>query len=206
MDQTKLYKLSSTQIKEQVNTLVKNGYYDDFAAENTQNDNNVTPIINMPSFLNLPSQINKSDFDMYDSTTDSEYTRSCCAYNYPPPNYTCDSSESTKFPSSIVTNTMSTQSYTYDKSSSTTQDTFSSVLSQEESLDNIFVCILDYKGKIEGDLSIKYSDKVRVISKNGASQDNNFVLAQSLKNRKYGYVPKKCLISLAQFLSNNVFD
>lgn len=195
--------LSST-IREQTDRLVKKGYY------NAPLDNgNYTVISHKPSYLQLPSQIEDCDSlcdscSTYDSS--SVYAESAEFYTMydSASEYLTSSDETTIFPSSLVTNSTHSsdnESSSNDSLSTTaTQDSFNNELDAHYSSD-YFVCILDYKSKLEGDLSIKYSDKVKVINGgNSLASNNNFVFVQLLKNGKYGYVPKKCLISLAQYL------
>ena len=198
------HKQLSSTIREQTDRLIKKGYY-----SAPSDYNNYTAISHRPSFLQLPSQIDNT----YDScsncdvstdysetteeiyTTDDDHTQSLSRY----------SDETTVFPSSLVTNSINSsgnESSSNDSLSTTaTQDSFNNEIDTHYSSD-YYVCILDYKPKLEGDIGIKYSDKVKVI--NGGSNfatNNNYAFVQLLKNGKYGYVPKKCLISLAQYLN-----
>ena len=186
-------KLSST-IQEQAKMLVKHGYYN--TAIDLQAD--CTAISNKPSFLQLPSQIEESTHDSYSisdySGSEHFYTMGECFTSS-----SDRSDESTVFPSSLVTNSFNSSSDSEIDSTSSTisNDSFNALDSNYSS--DIFVCILDYKPKFEGDMCIKYSDKIKFI--NNSNPQNNYVFVQHLKNSKYGYVPRKCLISLSQFLS-----
>ena len=194
-------KLSST-IREQTDRLIKKGYYSE-----SLDTNNCTSISNKPGYLQMPSQI--EDHSLYDmcSTCDSssDYSETGEFFTIYDTFYQSvyQSDETTVFPSSLVTNsTNASYNYSNDSLSTTaTQDSFENEFNTLYSSD-YYVCILDYKPKLEGDIGIKYSDKVKVI--NGGSilsTNNNYVFVQLLKNGKYGYVPKKSLISLAQYLN-----
>ena len=60
----------------------------------------------------------------------------------------------------------------------------------------IFVCNKPYTAKIEGDLSLKYADRVQLLHNNG-----QVVLVKNLLTSICGYVPIQNLISLENFLS-----
>jgi len=199
------HKQLSSTIREQADRLIKKGYY------NTPLDSkNYTVISHKPSFLQMPSQI---DHDNTASTYD--YCSTCDAssigYSETPEEefYTVYNDQSqysseedtTVFPSSLVTNSINSDASSNDSFSTTaTQDSLNYELDTLYSSD-YYVCILDYKPKLEGDIAIKYSDKVKVINSGSSLTNNNYVFVQLLKNGKYGYAPKKCFISLAQFLN-----
>lgn len=176
----------SSTIREQTDRLINKGYYN-LTFQHTE----CTAISHKSSYLQLSSQVDDID-DKYETeefhTEYNSISQTVGRYN----------DETTSFPSSIVTN--STNTSDNDESLS---DSLSTTASQDDfdSTDQ-YVCILDYKPKLEGDIAIKYSDKIKVVNgRNGVTSNNNYVFVQLLKNRKYGYVPKKCFISLTQYLN-----
>ena len=60
----------------------------------------------------------------------------------------------------------------------------------------LYVCTMPYQARFEGDLSLKYTDRVRVLH---ATED--YALVKKI-NGSYecGYVSTRCLISLSEFL------
>ena len=196
-------KLSST-IQEQANMLIKKGYYDNSCIEEPVN---YTVISHKPSYLNLPSQVENTTYDSYEtysSNDDGEFTPQSFYTTYDSYTTSTDYSEenTTVFPSSLVTASVNSSDNCEDLSScESTKDYFDEIDAVYSS--DYYVCILDYKPKFEGDLCIKYSEKVKVVSGSAGAQsaNKNYVLVQLLKSGKYGYVPRKCLISLAQYLS-----
>jgi hypothetical protein len=200
------HKQLSSTIREQADRLIKKGYY------NAPLDSkNYTVISHKPSYLQMPSQI---DHDTTASTYDYCSTCDASSIEYsetsPEEFYTIYNEQSqysseedtTVFPSSLVTNSINSDASSSNDSFSTTatQDSLNYELDTHYSSD-YYVCILDYKPKLEGDIAIKYSDKVKVINSGSSLTNNNYVFVQLLKNGKYGYAPKKCFIGLAQFLN-----
>lgn len=78
--------------------------------------------------------------------------------------------------------------------------TSSAVKSNEQFIqkanDNDYVCCISYKATLEGDLSINFAERVKLICYN-----NDFALVES--NNCHGFVPKYCIIPLDQFLNDN---
>ena len=72
--------------------------------------------------------------------------------------------------------------------------------SQSDSLnttnEKLHVCILAYKAKFEGDLTIEFAERVKILHNVNA----DFALVKNITTNKCGYVPNKCLSSLSDFL------
>lgn len=72
--------------------------------------------------------------------------------------------------------------------------------SQSDSLnttnEKLHVCILAYKAKFEGDLTIEFAERVKILH----SVNADFALVKNITTNKCGYVPNKCLSSLSDFL------
>lgn len=80
---------------------------------------------------------------------------------------------------------------------SPTQDTLYSTQSVNENKDKILVCSIRYEAKESNEMSVEFSDRVKLLS-----ETEEFFLMQSLANSsKRGYVPKCCLISVNQFMN-----
>ena len=187
-------KLSST-IQEQAKALAKRGYYN--TAIDLQAD--CTAISHKPSYLQLPSQI-ETTYSSCDTCSNNDYTETSEDFYSMADFSQAHVDDTTVFPSSLVTNSYNSSNDSDAEFSSSTlsHDSFGELDSYYNS--DYYVCISAYKPKFEGDLCIRYLDKVKVVNNNSNPQ-NNYVFVQLLKNGKYGYLPRKCLISLAQFLS-----
>jgi hypothetical protein len=62
--------------------------------------------------------------------------------------------------------------------------------------EKLHVCILAYKAKFEGDLTIEFAERVKILH----SVNADFALVKNITTHKCGYVPNKCLSSLSDFL------
>jgi hypothetical protein len=71
---------------------------------------------------------------------------------------------------------------------------FDSVKSSENSL---HVCVLAYKAQFEGDLSVNFAERVKILH----SVNNEYALVKNISNNNCGYVPRKCLSPLNEFLA-----
>ncbi len=77
----------------------------------------------------------------------------------------------------------------YDSSS----DSFESAFKTD---DAVYVCCVDYQAQIQGDLNMKYADRVKLLHSN-----DDFALVENLINGKCGYVPTNSIKTLSEFLS-----
>ena len=62
--------------------------------------------------------------------------------------------------------------------------------------EEIFVCCVDYQAKVQGDIDMKYADRVRLLY-----LSDDFALVENLINGKCGYVPTNCIKTLGKFLN-----
>ena len=86
-----------------------------------------------------------------------------------------------------------------DYESSTISSSASSEISFKYQLfkaGSIFVCLRAYKSKHDGDLTINYAERLKIIIDDG----NEFILVKRLSRLKYGYVPRNYIIPVDQFL------
>jgi len=60
----------------------------------------------------------------------------------------------------------------------------------------LYVCCVSYQARIQGDLTLSFADRVKLIHMN----DEN-CLVEKITNRQCGYVPSYCIATLDQFLS-----
>ena len=60
----------------------------------------------------------------------------------------------------------------------------------------LYVCVLAYKAQFEGDLSIDFAERVKILH----SVNNEFALVKNISTNKCGYVPNNCLSTLTDFL------
>jgi hypothetical protein len=71
--------------------------------------------------------------------------------------------------------------------------------------DQLFVCKLAYQAKFEGDISLQFADRVRLlhgIVDQKAISANDYVLVENISNGKCGYVPGRNLATVASFLDD----
>jgi len=60
----------------------------------------------------------------------------------------------------------------------------------------LFVCCIPYQPKIQGDLSLNYADRVKLIHAN-----SDYCLVQNIVSKQCGYVPSNCITLLNNFLN-----
>ena len=65
---------------------------------------------------------------------------------------------------------------------------------------SIYSCFISYVAKYEGDLSIKFAERVLIIKDDG----EDFVLVKNLSTRAFGYVPRDYIVPVFQFLEQLV--
>lgn len=71
-------------------------------------------------------------------------------------------------------------------------------MSTEQHKDRILVCLIRYEAKKTNEISVEFSDRVKLIH-----ETEDFYLVQNITNSlKLGYVPKYCLISINQFMND----
>ena len=84
------------------------------------------------------------------------------------------------------------------------QDSFDSVgenKSNEESYfdtdnERLYVCCKAYRAKMDGDLSLRFTDRVKLIH-----QNDDIALVKNVLDGKCGYVPRDCITTISEFLS-----
>jgi len=167
---------TSTQIlHEQTTRLVNSGYYD-----------NYEEMYNQTQESTIAQEEQSCASEEFNSVTSGSC--SCFSSIIPPREH----QNSVNY-SSIITSDYS--------SLNTSSDCSTNTLTNHKSNDDIFICHTDFKSKLDGDLSLKCFDKVKMIVLNQADPiGNNYVLVQLISNGALGYVPRKCLISLKEYL------
>jgi len=60
---------------------------------------------------------------------------------------------------------------------------------------DLYVCCTDYQARIEGDLTLKFTDRVRLIHAN-----QEFALVKNVLTNACGWVPRQCIQGIAEFL------
>ena len=63
-----------------------------------------------------------------------------------------------------------------------------------------FVCCINYDARIEGDLTLRFTDRVKLIHAN-----KDFALVKNLFTEKCGWVPRYCIQAIAEFLEDIKF-
>jgi hypothetical protein len=66
----------------------------------------------------------------------------------------------------------------------------------EDYENELFVCCIPYHPKIQGDLMLNYSDRVKLIHAN-----SDYCLVQNIISKQCGYVPSNCITLLNNFLN-----
>ena len=64
-----------------------------------------------------------------------------------------------------------------------------------ETTDTLYVCCIAYTAKFEGDISLNFSDRVKLIHAN-----HDYALVKNILNDKCGYVPLYCIQTITKFL------
>lgn len=203
------YKLTRRLIKQQTQSLVRSGYYTTYDE----------------SMSSSGQSSLSSSYSTAQSSMSTSCCSKCRESNsYCSTCYSSSSDESsTQFLAGIVTTTKTSDfsELDQDESRSSDQDDFSSdycsihsdqpskyaIPSYAEStkLDHtnnttkpqVMVCCLEIRSTIDGDLSLKYGDKVKLIHE---SKTNEYLLVQKLANGQCGLVPKQCLTSLENLI------
>lgn len=62
--------------------------------------------------------------------------------------------------------------------------------------DQLYVCVVPYEAKMQGDISLNYSDRIKLIH-----TINGMSLVQNVSTKQCGYVPYFCITLLAAFLN-----
>lgn len=100
--------------------------------------------------------------------------------------------------SSSLSMTQSMQScscFSLSDSSSSVSSTSSN--SSSISSNEIYVCCKEYKARIQGDLNLKFADRVKLVHLN-----EEYALVENVISGQFGYVPFECIKTLNEFLSN----
>lgn len=66
----------------------------------------------------------------------------------------------------------------------------------ESENERLYVCCKAYKAKMDGDLSLRFTDRIKLIH-----QNDDIALVKNILNGKCGYVPRDCITSISEFLS-----
>jgi hypothetical protein len=61
-----------------------------------------------------------------------------------------------------------------------------------------FVCFRNHDGQYDGDLTLRFAERVQVLQDNGTDH----VLGKSLSSKKIGYIRRDCLLPVSEFLTN----
>ncbi len=65
---------------------------------------------------------------------------------------------------------------------------------------DLYVCCIDYDARIEGDLTLRFTDRVKLIHAN-----KEFALVKNVLTNTCGWVPRNCIQAIAEFLENIKF-
>ena len=65
---------------------------------------------------------------------------------------------------------------------------------------SIYSCYIPYSAKYDGDLSIKFAERLQIIKDDGA----DFILVKNVSSKAFGYVPRDFVLPVNDFLSNLV--
>ena len=60
----------------------------------------------------------------------------------------------------------------------------------------LFVCIIPYRAKFQGDISLYYAERVKIILIN-----NGLSLVQNISTKVCGYIPNNCIMPMKKFLN-----
>jgi len=62
--------------------------------------------------------------------------------------------------------------------------------------EKLYVCCKAYNAKMDGDLSLRFTDRIKLIH-----QNDDIALVKNILNGKCGYVPRDCITTISEFLS-----
>ncbi len=62
--------------------------------------------------------------------------------------------------------------------------------------ERLYVCCKAYNAKMDGDLSLRFTDRIKLIH-----QNDDIALVKNILNGKCGYVPRDCITTISEFLS-----
>ena len=62
--------------------------------------------------------------------------------------------------------------------------------------ERLYVCCKAFRAKMDGDLSLRFTDRVKLIHKN-----DDIALVKNILNGKCGYVPRDCITTISEFLN-----
>jgi hypothetical protein len=65
---------------------------------------------------------------------------------------------------------------------------------------SIYSCCIPYSAKYDGDLTIKFAERVQIVKDDGMS----YILVKNLSTKAFGYVPRDFILPVNRFLSNLV--
>jgi hypothetical protein len=65
---------------------------------------------------------------------------------------------------------------------------------------SIYSCCIPYSAKYDGDLTIKFAERVQIVKDDGIS----YILVKNLSTKAFGYVPRDFILPVNRFLSNLV--
>lgn len=182
------YKKSSTMINSNENpsiisddlsaTQINSNYHnitDDLSTECKMklNTNESSSLYFSPIRTNKPAAINTSNDSTL--TTSSYYTDDETTFN------------------STQSNSFTSQDFQTVRSSIFEQSIHLNNQSEHEQL---YVCIVPYEAKIQGDLNLKYAERVKIVHGN-----KDYSLVQNITTKQCGYIPTNCIISLSSFLN-----
>jgi hypothetical protein len=62
--------------------------------------------------------------------------------------------------------------------------------------ERLYVCCKAFRAKMDGDLSLRFTDRVKLIH-----QNDDIALVKNILNGKCGYVPRDCITTISEFLN-----
>ena len=85
-------------------------------------------------------------------------------------------------------------------SSSTTPSSLTSSSIHENlfKIGSIYACHVPYKSQQDGDLTIKFAERLQIIKDDG----DEFILVKSLSNHNFGYIPRVYILPVDKFLAS----
>ena len=84
-----------------------------------------------------------------------------------------------------------------DLFSSSLVDDSSSIFTKPNTENDLYICVVNYKAMLDGDLSIKFSQQLKLIC-----QNYDFSLVEDVSTRQHGFVPNYCIIPSKKFVSD----
>jgi hypothetical protein len=188
-----VYYKTPTISKKQNDDSIYNNNYDDVASEI-----NETPYLHSTKIDNFVSSPSISKFPYL--ILSPEQSDSNIASNILPKVQNNYYSPNVSEIPVIKSSPSSTGSTSCEDTSSTLSDEITTKNNDTFQIGAIYTCIRYYNAKYDGDLTVKFAERLQIIKDDG----DDYILVKDLSTNAFGYVPRDHIIPVNKFLANLV--